>query len=206
MMKPIIPSTKLFWWLDDDAVIIQNLSQQLSQLASDCEVTPFSRAEDAEQTLVMESPDRYPWAFITDMEGVEPDRTGQSTSGRLLKVSPLSMVMLYSGRAVIYPDLVPPLFEKQWIHDFTRKPDHRKMLQKIEEWRIRWDRPVPCAIREYIPRSRFAPTIPFFKVLKDQYLSLNDLHREIVLGTEAGRQAERAWAKMMEMREAMAHV
>lgn len=200
-MNPGLALASPVWFVSNDKKLLANLKQNtIDRLAPDVEPLTFVKAGDAADTIQLpeERTSPRPWLVVIDGIGVDPLRSGPSFVEIAREASPLSMILLHSRRTPL--DRVRELERQRLIHREVPKGDPEELLEVIAKWWERWNQPTARQMREYIAASP-APDVRYFPAGKGEYLSVIDLHGEIVLGSDLGREAEHVWRKLLAERE-----
>ncbi len=187
-----IPSGHPLWLVDRDPEFLVKLSDDLMGEFPFLGVSVFGSPSSVRSAIRSVSEAITPWMIVTDQIGVVPIGDGPSVVEEAREGTPLSLVALYSQSAYQQPGLVPWLKEGRLIDAYIQKEDRGRLIQTIAEWHDRWESPTERKLREYIATCP-DPNKPFFPRGNGDYLSVIDLHREIILGTELGKESEKAW-------------
>lgn len=191
----------VLWLLDYDDRLLKALEEIAIDTKAFTRVARFTSPNGAVEALASggsQVDSEKPRILVSDHVGFERSTKQRQSVAELLRtLSPLSIIVLHSNSAYDDPATIQELRAKRLIDLDVRKTimaeEFAGLLTKIS---ARWNRPVPARIRDYI-RQCPDPALEYFHDYELGNLSLMDIYREIVLGTELGIEQEEVWAPLL---------
>lgn len=194
-MSPIEPRTDIVWFCEDQKRDRERFGPKLDNvLGSGITARRINSTEAAYEALDEAArTGAYPWLVLSDTVFTVAKPGHQSPAAVLRAKSCLSMTYLFSGSAYSEPNKLAALLFEMLVARARPKYEEPEMLADIGSYRQRWNLPEIVRFRRHVLAAGEHANRPYFPRGDGGHLSLNDLHREMVLGTRIGLEQMRIW-------------
>jgi len=192
-----IPNRSVVWILDYDERLRTRMEEIAKQTGAFVDVVGYNNLQGAAESIGAAEIGDLPRILVSDHIGFERTARCKPVAESLRQKSPTSMIVLHSNSAYDDPRTVPNLRKQRRLdRDVPKTIFADEFANLLKTWSDRWERDVSKKMRDYI-RTCPDPMLEYFDDYELGSLSLVDIYRQIVAGTDLGLEQEKVWEQLL---------